>query len=117
MKPLHSLGRQAQRPRENFERHLAVERNLEGFIDDAHAAAAELAYDLEVSKASHVVRLPGRSHSMILPKAFLRVNQFSDFDPEMAGWRSFQLVVKMANKTVIPFRIVKPTNCSAEVLN
>ena len=49
---LHRLGRQSQAGGEHLERHLAVERDLPRLVDDAHAAAAELADDLEIAEPS-----------------------------------------------------------------
>ena len=47
---LHGVGGQAQPAAEDLEGHLAVERDLARLVDDAHAAAADLADDLEVAE-------------------------------------------------------------------
>ena len=47
----HRLGGQAQAAAEDLQGHPAVERDLPGLVDDAHAAAAQLADDLEVAQA------------------------------------------------------------------
>ena len=38
--------------RQHLQRHAAAERNLLGFVDDAHAAAAEFAEDAEVANVA-----------------------------------------------------------------
>jgi hypothetical protein len=47
---LHRLAGQPQPAAEHLQRHLAVERQLPGLVDDAHAAAAQLTHDLEVAQ-------------------------------------------------------------------
>jgi hypothetical protein len=49
---LHGLRRQSESAAQDLEGHLAIERQLARFIDDPHAAAADLAHDLEVAQPS-----------------------------------------------------------------
>jgi hypothetical protein len=48
---LHSLFGEPQSGRKDFQRYPAVQGSLPGFVDDAHAAAADLVKKLEVSEA------------------------------------------------------------------
>jgi len=41
---------QPQSARKHLESHLAVERDLSGFVDDAHASTAELAEEFEIAE-------------------------------------------------------------------
>src|SRR5262249_41644379 len=66
---LHRLARQAQPAREHLQRHLAIERQLASFIDDAHAAATQLANDREVAEPARVFRLVHRGHESSLAVA------------------------------------------------
>src|SRR5260370_35178228 len=50
VKTLHRLGGQTQPATQHLERDPAVKRHLPRFIDDAHAAAADLAHYLEVAE-------------------------------------------------------------------
>ena len=47
-----ALGVRPRPPAEHLQRHPAVERHLHRLVDDAHAAAAQLADDLEVAESS-----------------------------------------------------------------
>ncbi len=57
LKPAQLLGIERGREGEHLERHLAVERDLLGLEDDAHAAAANHAQDAEVAQAGLAGRL------------------------------------------------------------
>ncbi len=51
--PLQLPGIQRGSERQYFERYLAAQGNLPGFIDDAHAAPAHFAKDVEIAQPAH----------------------------------------------------------------
>ena len=67
LEPLQLLGVQRRGQRQDLQRHPAVERELLGLVDDAHAAPADLAEDAEIAQGpipSLGVRpWPQRSHA------------------------------------------------------
>ena len=65
LEPEALVGRPERLRREELQRHVAAERDLLGLVDDAHAAAAQLAEDAIVAEPLHI-RRPGRSDSRIV---------------------------------------------------
>ena len=49
--PIDGPGGQPQAGAEDLERYLAVERDLTGLVDDAHAAATNLADEFKIAEA------------------------------------------------------------------
>ena len=58
--PLHGVLVGDDPEPQDLERHATAKRSLLGLIDDAHAAAAELADDPELAQARPAPRPPGR---------------------------------------------------------
>ncbi|MFO0890666.1 MAG: hypothetical protein U0790_16170 [Isosphaeraceae bacterium] len=61
MKSMHGLRSQAPSAAQDLERDLAIERHLPRLVDDAHAAAAEFAEDLEIAEAAAIARAEVRA--------------------------------------------------------
>jgi hypothetical protein len=55
----HRFARESERCGEQLQRDFAIERDLPGFVHDAHATAAEFAQDFEVAESA-MVRSVGR---------------------------------------------------------
>ena len=58
---LQMLGVERGRKRQDLQGHAASQRQLDGLVDDAHAAPADLAHDLEVAQGicgNGVVHIP-----------------------------------------------------------
>jgi hypothetical protein len=73
-KAVHGLWSESQPRTEHVQSHTTVERFLPGFEDDAHAAAAEFAHDLEIAQALSGLRNHRGSHREKLPrKAYLEI--------------------------------------------
>ena len=66
---LRRFQNEAEAGAEDLQGHRAVERHLPGLVDDAHAAAAELAHDLEVAESLPARRAVNcRGHRSALPR-------------------------------------------------